>query len=187
MKKFISILCITLVVAGCTASEVPKDAAYDISEVAASFRGEPIFKSEVETRESDEDLKFTEYSALELILIDRVVFAGAQERGLSVSPREIDAYMESLKSSYLEYPESIDNDRLSRGLSIDEYWTIVEEAMPLMIMRSKLQSALLKDYYGHADWDVHANEWYLVIDDIFDAYVQELLVKYANDINIYDD
>jgi hypothetical protein len=178
MKKLLLILCIILATAACSTIEDP---------LVASFRGEPVYKSEVEKK-----MHFygeEQSQALERVFVDRALIAEAKARDLYPTEDEIKEQMEEFKQFYRDgNPDMLRmvNDALSEGKSIDEYWKTVEESLPEHMVFSRMEDIIFENYFivdefgNKTPEDISAAE-------AFVAYGRELLVKYADDIVIYDD
>jgi parvulin-like peptidyl-prolyl isomerase len=157
MKNLILTLCILLVVAGCTHTDSQQ-------QIIASFRGEPIYKPETAANVSQIILR----EIVETLLVDKILPIEAQMQGFYASQDEIDNYIEDIKHLYQydqEVTEMINAILLTRNISIDEYWEMAKDLANEEIAVSKLLDTIVE----------------------LDTFQQELLVKYADDIVIYDD
>jgi len=154
----------------------------------ASFRGELIYTHEVDAYVSA--WQEERYEALERILINKLLLAEAQTQGFSATPNEISGHMEMQRDLYRNDPETTKafNDTcLEKGISIDEYWDILEKMAIEQMTTLKLHNAFRQDYFGTDDVTNRTYQEYEEAESAWEVFGRELLVKYADDIVIYDD
>lgn len=181
MKKFIWIFCGILIVSIVGVVAAHRNSA---DRIVASFRGEPVFKSHVELNMLTNEIGHEEgfRKSLERVLVMRILPVEAQARGFCPTPSEINEQMEELKERFREYDDSelvrsVNDALLKERISIDEYWEQVEETLP-----EHMAVARIMEDFNDADYQSHDE-----VSAAWEAFGRELLIKYADDIVIYDD
>jgi hypothetical protein len=173
----------------------------DSRVVMATFRGRPIYQSTIDTRIAYETIEngsidsvsVTERTALDGVIRNLILEAEAEAEGLFATQEEVDLSIEQHKKDYAEYSEvseGINEYCSGRGISVEEYWDILEETTPARILRAKLSRKVLANHFGRNEEDVvvfGSMKEYNEAKAVEDAYYKELLQKYSDEIVYYED
>ena len=121
-------------------------------EVVAEYKGQPILASQLaQWRESYRLTGAQPPSDQELLrqLVENLVLEEeAKRRGLAATQDEIDDMVQSVKDSY-ELPEGkeiLDNYCKNAGITLEQYFDLVREVAPSILVRRKLETTLGKEY-----------------------------------------
>lgn len=167
-------------------SDVPANAV-------ASYGGITITEFEVEYQRklglltSDESL--TDMQIIDEMIKGQMVKHEAERLGLSATAEEIQAYMEAVKASY-DYPEGkeiVDGYCEGAGITVEEYYSIVEENLPAIISKQKLRNEIGRQYceeHGLEFTNINPPQEML---DAIEAYIDELFETHKGDIVYYID
>ena len=116
------------------------------------------------------------------ILVNTIMLDEAETRGLSVSQEEIDAMLQSQHDNYDTYEEIraiIDDYCKDQGMTVEQYFALLEEQVPRSILRQKLRDALGQEYcaeHGLTFTKVNPPQ---EMTDYVDAYLDGLLDSYS--------
>lgn len=164
----------------------------DASVPLAEFHGETIYAGDVANTIHNGvaigQPEQTAEEALREMLQNMVLYEEAVRLGYEATQSEIDALMDNCKQTYAN-PEGkamIDQYCEQAGLTIDEYFTIVEAQLPRTITRQKLLDAVGKQYcdeHGLTFTKVNPPQEML---DARDAYVAQLFAQAEKDITYYE-
>lgn len=113
----------------------------------AEYHGEKVYQVDVERYQQDVDGITTE-EALDEILRNTVLLEEAQRLGYEATQAEIDAMVENAELSYAmpEGKEMIDQYCQKVGITVEEYFALLEEQAPRTIARQKLLNAVGEAY-----------------------------------------
>lgn len=168
------------------------------AEIALEFHGNVILMATVEynrnlnfmrDEETAEDYQ-TDYDIVNSIVMDILLKEEAQRQGLMPTQEDVDAYMESLRSTIESSDgvrESIETYCAGAGITLEEYYTLVEELAPGMIAKQNLRDAF------HRQWCEDNGVEYTKVNppaemvEAREAYFDELFETYRDDIVYYID
>lgn len=129
-------------------------------EVIAEYKGEVITRGEVEYQHnlstlstSNKDLDSRNESDLDIakrLISGLILLEEAERKGLSATEDEVSEMVSDIKKNYYNIPEiteQVDEYCKSAGITVDEYFTVVEEQAPSMLSRQKLKNNFADEYY----------------------------------------
>ena len=163
----------------------------DASVPLAEFHGETIYAGDVARAMRDGSAmgqpEQTAEEALREMLQNMVLYEEAVRLGYEATQSEMDAFMGNSKQTYAtpEGKAMMDQYCEQAGLTIDEYFTVLEEQLPRTIARQKLLDAVGKQYcdeHGLTFTKVNPPQEML---DARDAYVAQLFAQAEGDITYY--
>lgn len=163
--------------------------------VVATFKDKQITQSAVDYEKRgmtvvEGKTAVTDEQAINKLLRNAVMLDEAARLGLSVTQEEIDYELSGQHKNYEEYEEvrEIVNDFCENaGITLEQYYTLLEERLPHMILRQKLRDTLGQEYceqHGLEFSKVNPPQEML---DYVDNYLNGLLDTYRADITYYGD
>lgn len=153
----------------------------------AEYHGEKVYQADVERYQQDVDGMTTE-EALNEILRNTVLLEEAQRLGYTATQAEIDAMMENVEVTYSmpEGKELMDQYCQAAGITVEEYFTRLEEQAPRTIARQKLLDAVGEAYceeHGLTFTKVNPPEEMV---EAREAYVADLFARAQSEITYYN-
>lgn len=136
-----------------TASDVDRG---DISNVAATYRDRIITWAVVEHNRSTKMLyaeegaqPLTDRQVVDSIIEGMMMVEEAERLGLAATQDEINSLVEGTKLNYeiAEVKELLDEYCAGAGITIEQYYDLVEENAPAIIAKQKLRNELGKMFY----------------------------------------
>ena len=161
------------------------------SNAIASYHGVIITRSQVEYQRKLEelssnvtksDLQIANEMLQEAILLDE-----AERLGLGATAEEISTFMKSILTTYT-YPDGkdmIDEYCAGAGITVEEYFSIVEDNVPAIIAQQKISDEIGRRYcQEHGLQFTKINPPQEMMDAI-DAYIEELFESHKDEIVYY--
>lgn len=142
MKKGFLFLCsiLLLTLSSCGGAE---------ENVAATFRGEPIFRENVEAYYVTAAEEVTDRDIVDHIVRKMILMEEAEARGVPVTEEDVEQFVKDTVYASYEMPEGkadIDEYCRSLGVTFEEYVEIVRDQCPLTIARAKVQESVAREY-----------------------------------------
>lgn len=161
----------------------------------AEYHGEKVYQADVERYQQNVDAlssggaadPLTTEEALNEILRNTVLLEEAQRLGYEATQAEIDAMVENVELSYSmpEGKEMIDQYCQKVGITVEEYFALMEEQAPRSIARQKLLNAVGEAYceeHGLTFTRVNPPEEMV---EAREAYVADLFAQAQDEITYY--
>lgn len=149
----------------------------DDTKVVASFREYDFTEKDINVRLAmnratggEMAEKDTTEEVVEQLVIGKLMLDEAEKMGLTATEEEVERELSNLKEGYNSTPEAkemIDEYCAGAGITLEEYWAEIEQSMPDLVSRGKLQNAMYEAFLAEHP----------------DASQEELLV-YWNDFRI---
>ena len=188
-----SLLLASLILAGLLTGCVEKTAAQDDDPIIASYGETEIRQSLVDYEKQNlqtlnGNREVTDREAAEQLLLNLAMLDEAAQLDLDVTQEEVDAAFAAQKQNYESFDEVhqyIDDWCKQTGVTLEDYFSAVQEQLPRVILRQKLRNAL-----GEAYCQTHGLSFTKVNPPAeMEAYVQNyldgLLDKYSAKITYY--
>ena len=161
--------------------------ASDEARIVAQY-GESVFTEEdVNLRlemnrvsGGDTAKKDTEEEAVEQLAVGKMMLEEAEKLGLTATPGEIEQFLAEQKSAYEESAEIktiLDDYCAGAGMTIEEYWALLEAFAPETVTRQKLKGWILEDYRAE-----HPDASEKEVAAAWNDYEQALLGQHRSEI-----
>ena len=171
---------------GCSAANEEPDA----DPVVARYRDTELRQSLVDYEKKNLSAlsggkEVRERDAVDQLLLNRIMLDEAERLGLSVTQEEVDAEFAAQKKNYEEFPEVreyIDDYCETAGITLDGYYTAIQDQLPRVILRQKLRNELGREYcaeHGLEFTKVNPPE---AMQHYVENYLEGLLDTYCADI-----
>lgn len=124
--------------------------------------------------------KDTEKEAVEQLAVGRMLLEEAEKRGLTATKEEIAQFLAGQKRAYEESAEvkaSLDEYCAGAGMTIEEYWALLEQYAPETVTRQKLKGEILESYRAE-----HPDASEEDVSAAWNAYEQALLDRHRSEI-----
>ena len=124
--------------------------------------------------------KDTEREAVEQLAVGKMLLEEAKQRGLTATPEEIAQFLAEQKSAYEASPEVktyLDEYCVGAGMTIEEYWALLEAFAPETVTRQKLKGEILEAYRAE-----HPAAEEAEVTAAWNAYEQALLDQHRSEI-----
>ena len=124
--------------------------------------------------------KDTEEEAVEQLAVGKMMLEEAEKLGLTATPGEIEQFLAEQKSAYEESAEIktfLDDYCAGAGMTIEEYWALLEAFAPETVTRQKLKGWILEDYRAE-----HPDASEEEVSAAWNDYEQALLVQHRSEI-----
>lgn len=163
------------------------------SNAVASYNGVIITYSEVEYQRKLEELSTgitkTDIQIAEEIIHEAMLLQEAERLGLTATAEEVLAFMESMRATYT-YPEGkemIDDYCAGAGISVDEYYAIVEDNALAIITQQKLYDEIGRQYCAENGVEFTKINPPQDMMDAIDSYLNDLFDSHKDEIVYYID
>ena len=124
--------------------------------------------------------KDTVEAAVEQLAIGKMMLEEADKLGLTATKEEIEQFLTEQKNTYKEdvaVKSYLDEYCAGAGMTIEDYWTLLEATAPETVTRQKLKGKMIEDYCeDHPD---ASNE---EVTTAWNAYEQALLDQHRSEI-----
>lgn len=93
--------------------------------------------------------KDTEEEAIEQLAVCEIMLEEAETLGLTATPEEIAQFLTEQKNTYKEdvaVKSYLDEYCAGAGMTIEDYWTLLEATAPETVTRQKLKGKMIEDY-----------------------------------------
>lgn len=142
MKKYLFLICSVLLLAltACGGAE---------EDVAATFRGEPIFREDIEAYYVTASDEVTDRDIVDHIVTMMILMEEAEARDVPVTEEDVEQFIQD--TAYASYETSdgkafLDEYCQSKGITFEEYVEILRDQCPITIARAKVQEAVAREY-----------------------------------------
>ena len=183
MKKWIAVLLLllSLGVSACGGEAPP-------AGTAATYRGEPILWSAVETQKEAAGGDVSDREIIDRIITNVIMLEEAEKRGLTATEEEVETFLAETVYAAYEMPEGkeiIDSYCASTGLTYEEYVQSVREQAPKIIVKAKLEEAVAREYCDANGIEFDSMNPSQEVRDAVAAYKADLLERNRNQIHYY--
>ena len=119
-------------------------------------------------------------AAVEQLAIGKMMLEEADKLSLTATSEEIEQFLTEQKNTYKEdatVKSYLDDYCAGAGMTIEDYWTLLEASAPEMVTRQKLKGKMMEDYreeHPDASNEEVTTAWY--------AYEQALLDQHRSEI-----
>ena len=124
--------------------------------------------------------KDTPEKAVEQLAVGKMLLEEAEKRGLTATKEEIAQFLAGQKRAYEESTEvkaSLDEYCAGAGMTIEEYWALLEQYAPETVTRQKLKGEILESYRAE-----HPDASEEDVSAAWNAYEQALLDQHRSEI-----
>ncbi len=124
--------------------------------------------------------KDTEEEAVEQLALGKMMLEEADKLGLTAAQEEIEQFLAEQKSAYEESAEIktyLDEYCAGAGMTIEEYWALLEAFAPETVTRQKLKGQILEDYRAE-----HPDASEEEVSEAWNDYEQALLDQHRSEI-----
>ena len=124
--------------------------------------------------------KDTPEEAVEQLAVGKMLLEEAEGRGLTATEEEIAQYLAEQKGAYeasAEVKSCLDEYCAGAGMTIEDYWALLEQYAPETVTRQKLKGAILEAYRAE-----HPDAAEAEISEAWNAYEQALLDQHRSEI-----
>jgi len=167
------------------------------SDVVAEFNGVKITKADVEIETEVNKLMYiaeekSESDVLKDLLLKEICLVEAEKLELLATSEEVAEFVASQKMMYEEYEEAtvaIDEYCQGAGLTLEEYWTALEERAPRIIARNEVYNKFSDEYkeeHGIEKYTALTEKVYEELSAAKQAYKEKLFSEYEKQIVYYD-
>ena len=168
----------------------------DPDAIAAIYHDNIITKALIEHRRKTSGLLQTEsveylsdYQIVNLLVRNMMIVEEAERLGLSATQAEIDNMLNETKQTFesAAVRDAMDVYFKSAGITMEEYFVLLEESVPAMIASNKLRTEIGKQYCEKNGLEyTNINPPQEMLDAI-DAYIEELFEAHKGEIVYYID
>ena len=164
--------------------------------LAAEYHESKITKAELEFRKRIQGLldgesseKLSDHQVIDVIVKGIMQVEEAERLGISATQAEIDSMMQEQKRNYEipEVKEYLDDHCKGAEITIEEYFSYLEQHAPIYISRQKLQNKIGEQFCAENGLEfTNINPPQEMLDAI-DAYIEELFEAHKGEIVYYID
>ena len=124
--------------------------------------------------------KDTPEEAVEQLAVGKMLLEEAEGRGLTATEEEIAQYLAEQKGAYeasAEVKSYLDEYCAGAGMTIEDYWALLEQYAPETVTRQKLKGEILESYRAE-----HPDASEEDVSAAWNAYEQALLDRHRSEI-----
>ena len=161
--------------------------------IIATYKDQEISQSLMEYEKQNMELigggsEVSDRDATNRPLMNLAMLDEAKSLGISVTNDEVNDALSAQHKNYDEIEEVreyIDDFCAAAGITIEQYFSIIEDQLPRVILRQKLRDELGKEYCEQHNLEFTKVNPPQQMQEYVDNYLNNLLTKYSAEITYY--
>lgn len=161
--------------------------------IIATYKDQEITQSLMEYEKQNMELigggsEVSDRDATNQLLMNLAMLDEAKSLGISVTNDEVNDALSAQHKNYDEIEEVreyIDDFCAAAGITIEQYFSIIEDQLPRVILRQKLRDELGKEYCEQHNLEFTKVNPPQQMQEYVDNYLNNLLTKYSAEITYY--
>ena len=161
--------------------------------IVATYKDQEITQSLMEYEKQNMELigggsEVSDRDATNRLLMNLAMLDEAKSLGISVTNDEVNDALSAQHKNYDEIEEVreyIDDFCAAAGITIEQYFSIIEDQLPRVILRQKLRDELGKEYCEQHNLEFTKVNPPQQMQEYVDNYLNNLLTKYSAEITYY--